>query len=405
MKMRWLALSAFLFLASPAFSQTADYDRYGGSRRVRGSRTGFFHVEFINGRWWFVTPGGHGFLSKGVDHINWHTERPGSPPVPPADPVEWATKTARQLREWNFNTAASWAEPEFAHAGIVYAPVLDLAGAADPDDLWLNRKVFDMYSPASQAAIQESARKRIGDLASNPWVLGYFTDNELRWGAEWKSKESLLEMYLKLPAESPGRRTVEAFLAERGKIIETMTPADKDDFLEKVAAEYGRLTRDAIRKYDKVHLILGCRFAGYAPDAALRGVSKYFDVISYNDYGAKAPLEMLRHMTAVTGKPVMITEFSFKAMDSGLANAKGGGKPVATQMDRADSFERYATDLATLPGFLGYHWFQYFDQPKEGRAIDGENSNYGVVRIDGTPWEALTERMKTVNGRLERVRP
>jgi hypothetical protein len=136
MKMRWLALSTFLFLASTAVSQTTEYDRYGGWSRVRGSRTGFFHVERSDGRWWFVTPEGNGFLSNGVDHINWHTERPGSPPVPPADPAEWARDTARQLREWNFNTAASWAEPEFANAGIVYAPVLDLAGAADPDDLW-----------------------------------------------------------------------------------------------------------------------------------------------------------------------------------------------------------------------------------------------------------------------------
>ena len=405
MKMRWSVPGILLILASVAVSQATDYDRYGGWVKMKGGRTGFFHVELIKGRWWFVTPEGHGFLSKGVDHINWHTERPGSPPLPPADPAEWAKTTARQLHAWNFNTAASWAEPEFANAEIVYAPVLDLAGAADPDDLWLNRKVFDVFSLSSQVAIQESARKRIGDLASNPWVLGYFTDNELRWGAEWNSKQSLLELYLKLPEESPGRRTADAFLATRGKTVETMTPTDKDDFLEKVAAEYGRLTRDAIRKYDKVHLILGCRFAGYAPDAALRGVSKYFDVISYNDYSADAPLEVLRHMTAVTGKPVMITEFSFKAMDSGLANAKGGGKPVATQTDRADSFERYVTDLATLPGVLGYQWFQYFDQPKEGRAIDGENSNYGVVRIDGTPWEVLTDRMKTVNGRLERMRP
>lgn len=405
MHMRWMVPAALLLLAAPAVPQTPEYDRYGGWLKVQGGRTGFFHVQLIDGRWWFVTPDGNGFLSKGVDHINWHTERPGSPPAPPADPAAWAKATARQLRGWNFNTAASWAEPEFANADIVYAPVLDLAGATDPDDLWLNRKVFDVFSPASQAALQESARKRIGDLAKNPWVLGYFTDNELRWGAEWNSKESLLEMYLKLPAQSPGRKKASAFVAGRGRTAATITSADKDDFQETVAAEYGRLTRDAIRKYDQVHLILGCRFAGYAPDPVLRGVGKYFDVISYNNYSPTAPLEMLRHLTALTGRPVLITEFSFKAMDAGLANTKGAGKPVPTQADRADSFDRYVTDLATLPGCLGFHWFQYFDQPEEGRAIDGENSNFGIVRIDGTPWEVLTERMKAVNGRLERTRP
>ena len=49
---------------------------------------------------------------------------------------------------------------------------------------------------------------------------------------------------------------------------------------------------------------------------------------------------------------------------------------------------------------VGYHWFEYRDEPKEGR-FDGENSNYGVVKIDFTPWEVLTARMTTVNAAIE----
>ena len=49
MKTTWLAVTAFLFLTSPVFSQTADYDRFGGWSLVRGGRTGFFHVEIIKG--------------------------------------------------------------------------------------------------------------------------------------------------------------------------------------------------------------------------------------------------------------------------------------------------------------------------------------------------------------------
>ena len=41
------------------------------------------------------------------------------------------------------------------------------------------------------------------------------------------------------------------------------------------------------------------------------------------------------------------------------------------------------------------------DQPKEGRRLDGENSNYGVVKINGVPWETLTTRMKEVNADIE----
>jgi len=35
----------------------------------------------------------------------------------------------------------------------------------------------------------------------------------------------------------------------------------------------------------------------------------------------------------VTGKPTMVTEFSFKAMDSGLPNRAGAGEPAPEQPD------------------------------------------------------------------------
>jgi hypothetical protein len=100
----------------------------------------------------------------------------------------------------------------------------------------------------------------------------------------------------------------------------------------------------------------------------------------------------------------MITEFSFKAMDSGLPNTKGAAEPVATQQDRAEGFTRYVQDLASLPSCVGFHWFEYRDQPPEGRGGDGENSNYGLVKMNGDPWDVLTTRMKEVNEALENYR-
>ena len=49
---------------------------------------------------------------------------------------------------------------------------------------------------------------------------------------------------------------------------------------------------------------------------------------------------------------------------------------------------------------VGYHWFEYRDEPKEGR-FDGENSNYGVVKIDFSPWDVLTARMTAVNAGID----
>jgi len=73
---------------------------------------------------------------------------------------------------------------------------------------------------------------------------------------------------------------------------------------------------------------------------------------------------------------------------------------VPTQRDRADRFEEYVTALMRLPFMVGFHWFEFCDEPAEGR-FDGENSNYGLVNIKDEPWEVLVERMARVNPTLE----
>jgi hypothetical protein len=391
---------AFLLLLASGAATPADpaYDAYGGWLQLTGTKTGYFHTQQIQGRWWLVTPEGNVFFSKGVDNVNYRPEAKSSP-KPPDDPAAWAKSTARQLRDWDFNTAGAWSARELAGTGIVYAPVVDMAASVQRD-LWLKGGVVDYFSEEFRAAAGRVAEAKCAPHAKDPWLLGYFTDNELRWGKDWRSGDSLLESYLKMPESTAGFRKASEFLKGRGHTVATLADEDKNEFLGLAAEEYARVTRDAIRHYDPNHLVLGCRFAGYAGDSAMRAVGRYFDVVSYHSYAATAPVERLEQIARLSGKPVMITEFSFKAMDSGLPNTKGAAKPVATQQDRADGFARYVEALAALPFCVGYHWFEYRDEPMEGR-FDGENSNYGVVKIDFTPWEVLTARMKEVNAKVD----
>ncbi|HIE27146.1 TPA: hypothetical protein EYP66_07660 [Candidatus Poribacteria bacterium] len=151
----------------------------------------------------------------------------------------------------------------------------------------------------------------------------------------------------------------------------------RSHFLKAVAEQYFRVCHDAVRKSDPNHLILGCRFAGYAPTEVVEAMAPYVDVISYNHYGplpivaACLRAAKLQRIYAIAQKPILITEFSFKAMDSGLPNTRGAGVPVQTQQERAE--ERF----------------------------DGENSNYGLVNIEDEPWEVLVERMTEVNANAE----
>jgi hypothetical protein len=43
-----------------------NYCQYGGYRNTKARATGFFRVEQIDGKWWFVDPDGHLFLGIGV---------------------------------------------------------------------------------------------------------------------------------------------------------------------------------------------------------------------------------------------------------------------------------------------------------------------------------------------------
>ena len=45
------------------------YCKYGGFASTKAKATGFFRVEQIDGKWWFVDPDGHLFLSMGVNGI------------------------------------------------------------------------------------------------------------------------------------------------------------------------------------------------------------------------------------------------------------------------------------------------------------------------------------------------
>ncbi len=401
MKYLFAAFLAMVLLAGPACSASNDYDAYGGWLKVKGKKTGFFHLEQIQGRWWLVTPEGNAFLSKGVCNVSYSPEADSAPRAP-ADTAAWAKMASRQLRDWNFNTVGAWSAREMYTTGIAYSPVVNMAASAGRD-VWLKGGAVDYFSPEFRDVADRIAKQQCASRASDPWLIGYFTDNELRWGPDWRSKESLLESYLKMPETSEGFRRATAFLKTRGRAPESLTGADKDAFLEAVATEYGRVTSEAIRRYDTNHMVLGCRFAGYAPDAVLRALAPHFEVFSYHSYSPDAPLAALERIAKLTGKPTMVTEFSFKAMDSGLPNTKGAAKPVATQQDRADGFARYVQALFSLPSCVGYHWFEYRDQPAEGRRLDGENSNYGVVKIDFTPWEVLTTRMRQVNASLEEL--
>ena len=410
---------------------SSDRDLYGGWRNLRFESSGFFQVRQRDGVWWLVTPQGNAFLSKGVNNVSFRADNApalGYSPYERAVQAKygsqeaWAKAVVDRLRGWGFNTLGSWSSPSTFSQNMPYTVNLGLATRAGAD--WLKGAVGDFFSADFEQKMEAACRQLCGPRAKDPWLLGYFTDNELRWGADWRGKESLLEEYLRFSEAAAGRKAALEFLRQKYTDIASLNQAwgtnvarweelsgreqtsgeavqkDRAAWQEAVARRYFATCKSAIRKADPNHLILGCRFAGLAPDPVLLGLKGSVDVVSFNNYGQTAPVEALQTIYRLTGRPIMLTEFSFKATDSGLPNTKGAGRAVATQQDRADGFARYVQGLIDLPFMVGFHWFEHTDEPKEGR-FDGENSNYGVVTIEDRPWEILVQSMTRVNAGLE----
>jgi agarase len=425
--------------------------------------SGFFEVRQIDGRWWFVDPDGNRFLSKGVTTVLLEQDFiQGTKTFPYADAMRkqygtvpaWRQATAAQLAGWNVNTLGCWSDPEVAHASgshLAWTGFVGFAGAAEArvanGAAWKKNGFPDPFDPEFAAACRATARERCAPSKNDRQLLGWFADNELRWGPDWRGGDELLALFLNLPAGAPGRRAAFDFLrarhpdvagfdrlwetpfaswdeAERAGAIATpgyalrkkgaqnlqvdRTAADPrsaaflDDanaFSELAADRYFSVVGDALREADPNHLFLGCRFAIVPPPPVLAAAARRVDVISANCYDPRGPGWFLDAYAAVP-KPVLIGEFAYRARDSGLPNAHGAGPLVDTQAERAERFDFYVRIALAKPNLVGYHWFEHADEPKEGR-FDGEDSNYGVVSIEGVPYAALTQTMTDLNARAE----
>jgi len=192
---------------------------------------------------------------------------------------------------------------------------------------------------------------------------------------------------------------------------------DHNDFLYIVAEQFFKTCYEKVRRYDTNHLILGSRFSSFVtPRKVVEACKDYVDVVSVNHYPPNPlilpiqfimqeildfinPTDFLQEYYDVTNKPVLISEFYFRAMDSGLPNTKPYRvlMPVLlNQKQRTKCFEIQTLGFIKKPYIVGYHWFGYTDQPKTGR-FDGENSNNGLVNVNDEPYTLLVNKMKEVN--------
>jgi hypothetical protein len=412
--------------------------------------TGFFRVEETDGVWWFVDPDGQLFFALGTDHTSYFVhwcEKLGYAPYHEnmkkrhGSEQAWAQETLQRLKSWNFNILAANHSLYLRYQGLPYIEnILGMGqGFAAIDDLvkqvhWTGFP--NVFSPRWQQWCDWMAYQRCAPLRDDPWLIGYFLDNELEWfGKDYKPWGLAIEALKRPPKHASRvalaqllrdryRNDVQAFNrawdarirdfdeiahSEQPPTIRTKAAEEDGIAFTRLAAErYFRTCAEAIRKHDPNHLILGCRFAGEAPPI-LDIAGKYCDVVSINTYPridlrAGRVLdweERLREYHRQSRRPLMITEWSFPALDSGLPCKHGAGMRVDTQQQRAECFRIFQSAVFRLPFMVGSDFFMWVDEPAPGiSSTFPEDSNYGLVNEQGEPYKILVQAATELQGKV-----
>ncbi len=472
--------------AKPVAVQRAGLDSYGGRLDVQGlDRTGWFHTQKRDGRWHLVTPDGHAFFSLGVNAViidggrsyvegrefmfrdlppdrgewtafyghddNGNPEQGASRGIGynhgrwfdfyaanlyRVDGTDWLSawrmRALHRLQAWGFNTLGNWSDDALGQAHrLPYTRSIDIAGdyanVSSGYDYW--GRMPDPFDPRFAQATERAVAKASAGLRDDPWLLGYFADNELAWaGTGPQGRWGLALGTLAGDAQSPAKQAFIALLRKQYVAPETLAAAwgialtswdaldatgfaapapdeahpaiarDYSTWLRRYAGTYFRTVAEALRRHDPHHLFLGGRFAVRTPEA-VAACAAYCDVLSFNVY-ADLPQHGL-DLTALhaLNKPVLIGEFAFGSTDRGPFGA--GPVPVWNEQQRGEAYAKFVAAAAGDPDIVGAHWFDYADQPVTGRLLDGENSHFGLVGITDIPFGGFVEAVRAANKEVQ----
>ncbi|MBI5282357.1 MAG: hypothetical protein HY858_11800 [Candidatus Solibacter usitatus] len=406
----------------------------GGDERSRAKASGYFRTELVAGRWRLVDPHGHLFYSTGMNVVNprqasFSTRvtgreflfeklpEAGAAWLAPGEVVSyylaniaerhgagwelgWGSSIVTRLRSWGFNTIANWADEKLAaSSGLAYT--LPLAG-------WTTRKTFpfpwdfpDVYSAEFESNADEAARRQVAGRKDDANLIGWFIGNEPNWARGFPSLKPFAEMVLDDPQDSGTKRELRLLLAAYPDRAEEI----KRNWMFTCGRRYFEVVVNAIRRYDGNHLVLGTRFAGEPREEWVR-MSSLFDVLSINVYSedyAPDHAQMDRY-TRLSGRPVLIGEFTACAPGRGLQGLFYWGHKVKDQAERAKAYRYFVEKAASHPAVVGTHWFQLVDNLPTGRPQDGERLNYGFLNVLDLPYPELVRAAQETHKRIYEVK-
>ena len=433
------------------------HDAHGGKIEdgVSLKATGFFRLEEIGGRWWFVTPEGHRFFLIGCDGCDFreggyytplkgpeggkreefaHLALPRRDEIPTlyrgADRFNFLAwnlsrkygagfqsrsddTVRRRLAAWGFNSTAKWGwgwklkgVPYFEDAQV---PEFKVYFGGWPHGLRIARGRFvDMYHPAFPAAADKAAQDAADRRRSDPDLIAYAIDNENGWNV------SVIADMLKAKdgeAGSFARKAFFDFVGKRRGIppervadrdSNKFTQEEQDGFIRESSLMLHRILSDTYRRHDPNHLFMAEANSISSSRAWIEGQAlSPMDFIAMHEYNFESlgwysgSLDFLR----AHGKPFAILEYSFTGAVRGMAPYKATTDCVSEKA-RGLAYRHYTEHAAQHPLCLGFGYFIMYDQPFTKRSIPGESHHFGLVSQQDRPYVEMVEEVKKSNERL-----
>lgn len=340
---------------------------------------------------------------------------------------EWTRQIVTRLRAWGFNSAGAFSTQSATmdELQFPYVAHLPFSGLAVLPDRIGAGSVFDPFDPTVETRLDALFREHVEPRCNDPLLIGYFLGNEQHFenqprllpgykASQVAAKAALVDRlrrkYETIDKFRSAWKTANEFrsfddLAEAPLSVRTdEAAADVMAFYEEFLEQYFGLIERTFRRYDRNHLLLGCRLtpATASDRAAVRILGRHVDAMSVNYYTYAIEPDFLERVYRWGGKPLVLSEWFFASAAEGL----GANKEVRNQQERGWAYRNYVEQSAALPFVVGSEWFIYTDQAITGRHFEGyngEGNNTGLVSVVDRPYVELTENAALANARIYEV--
>lgn len=357
---------------------TQALDSYGGFTGLKGTRTGWFHLEKLDRRTWFVTPEGNAFFPLSLAHIYTGNSTLTVQKLYGGDQNAWMEDWFAKVRALGFNCALAGAtsqcrdpmryvdiaraEAIFQRESFPYAVGIFLI--PHPNELPEGQERPDIFSPVFQDWAKELIAETCATYADDPLVMGYYYG----FGTFLSPK---------------------SWIASLGRDV---TDENVQEHIREMAVSLYRIAHDAIREYDPNHLILG----PYVKEQSFsletwRALAPYVDTLTpqhvNRDYS-------FTEQALATGRAVLVSD----EVTGHLHNAKHPRfRSVKSSAGKARIYESVLERHLRDPDVCGVNFCATLYDLDDGPLMVRMGMMEGLYHANGTPKSGLVDVVTRAN--------